>query len=86
MQYEGQSAVYPMKYAHGFVVLYLNFVAFLEKVLDDINPNSSGLLPWYSDDCPSASEVTQRDMNIDGLVQDCSNSSALAMELLQSCT
>ena len=24
--------------------------------------------------------------NIDGLVQDCSNSSALAMELLQSCT
>ena len=25
-------------------------------------------------------------LNIDGLVQDCSNSSALAMELLQSCT
>ena len=25
-------------------------------------------------------------MYIDGLVQDCSNSSALAMELLQSCT
>ena len=25
-------------------------------------------------------------VNIDGLVQDCSNSSALAMELLQSCT
>ena len=24
--------------------------------------------------------------DIDGLVQDCSNSSALAMELLQSCT
>ena len=26
------------------------------------------------------------DMHIDGLVQDCSNSSALATELLQSCT
>ena len=25
-------------------------------------------------------------LDIDGLVQDCSNSSALAMELLQSCT
>ena len=25
-------------------------------------------------------------VNIDGLVQDCSNSIALAMELLQSCT
>ena len=31
-----------------------------------------------------ASEVTQND--IDGLVQDCSNSIANALELLQSCT
>ena len=31
-------------------------------------------------------EVTHGQSDIDDLVQDCSNSSALAMELLQSCT
>ena len=31
-------------------------------------------------------EPASRTQQIDGLVQDCSNSSALAMELLQSCT
>ena len=30
--------------------------------------------------------ITMHQIYIDGLVQDCSNSSALAMELLQSCT
>ena len=30
--------------------------------------------------------IQDADSYIDGLVQDCSNSSALAMELLQSCT
>ena len=29
--------------------------------------------------------VSHQKVNIDGLVQDCSNSSVLAMELLQSC-
>ena len=29
---------------------------------------------------------TLKSLHIDGLVQDCSNSSALALELLQSCT
>ena len=48
--------------------------------------------------CPSSSEVSLKDMSkinwyltttnhhIDGLVQDCSNSIANALELLQSCT
>ena len=31
-------------------------------------------------------QTVRGDVHIDGLVQDCSNSSALAMELLQSCT
>ena len=35
---------------------------------------------------PSAGTVVTVKLHIDGLVQDCSNSSMLAMELLQSCT
>ena len=40
--------------------------------------------PKANDDCT----IKNKDVNnqIDGLVQDCSNSSALAMELMQSCT
>ena len=38
----------------------------------------------YSEIIMAKQEFSHSD--IDGLVQDCSNSSALAMELLQSCT
>ena len=40
----------------------------------------------FSDDPNSAMQLSPEREYLDGLVQDCSNSSALAMELLQSCT
>ena len=40
---------------------------------------------WHST-CQHYGQITATVLYIDGLVQDCSNSSALAMELLQSCT
>ena len=50
------------------------------------------LIAWTSNDLASIRrpglnlDETEMKIQIDGLVQDCSNSSALAMELLQSCT
>ena len=42
---------------------------------------------WYTDKkFPQTGIYVHYEDNFDGLVQDCSNSSALAMELVQSCT
>ena len=40
----------------------------------------------FSNDPNSAMQLSPEKEYLDGLVQDCSNSSALVMELLQSCT
>ena len=44
------------------------------------------ILLLYSNNGSSVVSIILPNIHIDGLVQDCSNSSALAMELLQSCT
>ena len=43
-------------------------------------------MPWLNKPSSQAFEHSSNGHDFDGLVQDCSNSSALAMELLQSCT
>ena len=55
------------------------------------NNAESFSMSWCHHELGVADDVTvpcflQWKLYIDGLVQDCSNSSALAMELLQSCT
>ena len=58
----------------------------LLRVLEGLWPLQSGKHSalWYRDGSRLA--ITWEWHNIDGLVQDCSNSNALALELLQSCT
>ena len=82
-------ALYGAAYIRGFTVVYLllfgrchgSMVIKHECNLTDTSPHTlNSRLPmlYLFQHCPL--------LHIDGLVQDCGNSSALAMELLQPCT
>ena len=49
--------------------------------IDSVNDNSRHAIAWINDD-----HVQYVNVHIDGLVQNCSNSIALAMEILLFCT
>ena len=58
-------------------------MSFLHLAIDAPYENSF----WLTEYSRKSNPITAWSVyNIDGLVQDCSNSSVLAMELLQSCT
>ena len=54
------------------------------ELINDLAPQ--GLTHWFLNKRANILKGLLLKENIDGLAQDCSNSSALAMELLQSCT
>ena len=64
----------------------LDFKGNLWNDTQNILKSIEGCVFYWEDKSESSSSSLTHDCDIDGLVQDCSNSSALAMELLQSCT
>ena len=79
--------VYPMKYVYSLVVLLVAILSAFIDSHDVITHIFHVLLHWQLDNhgCPSANQVTPKNMDeINGLVQERHNSSALAMELCLS--
>ena len=72
---------YPLKHAQSFAVLCFAVVVFISFwwFIRCIHPYSSRPLHWHW-------SFPEPMKYIDGSVQDCSNSTANALELLQSCT
>ena len=83
-----ETLIYTIKYVQSFVLLYLVLVRLTFHWIYQMHlHNSSCFVGTWTIIYPYSSGLCHCHWNnIDGLVQDCSNSIAYALELLQSCT